>query len=112
MMVGTREAAYEAGRRGCAKWEGLNRGTLTNCSNIQRVTSLVFIRTILTFCRDSPQLILRLYYVSSQLSIVGATSSTEPTSPSGWSVSQIADSGSLSYSRSTENYSVRGHKGV
>lgn len=40
---------------------------LTNCSNIQRVTSSVSIRTILTFCRDSPQLILRLHYVSSRL---------------------------------------------
>jgi len=34
-----------------------------NCSKIQRATSSVFVRAILTFCRHSPQLILRLYYV-------------------------------------------------
>src|ERR1700674_3973387 len=49
---------------------------------------------------------------SSRLSIVGDTSRTEPTSLSGWSVSQIAVLGSLPYSRPTENYSVRGHKSV
>ena len=41
----------------------LKRGKLINCSKIQGVTSSVFIRKIFTFCRDSPQLILRLYDV-------------------------------------------------
>jgi hypothetical protein len=34
-----------------------------NRSKIQRATSSVFVRAMLTFCRHSPQLILRLYYV-------------------------------------------------
>jgi hypothetical protein len=34
-----------------------------NCSKIQRNTSSILARAILTFCRHSPQLIARLYYV-------------------------------------------------
>src|SRR6267154_4792353 len=41
----------------------LNRGKLTNCSEIRRVTSSVFVHPLFAFCRHSPQLILRLYYV-------------------------------------------------
>ncbi len=34
-----------------------------NCSKIRSVTSAVFIHRLFPFCRHSPQLILRLYYV-------------------------------------------------
>ena len=34
-----------------------------NCSKIRSVTSSVFIHPLFAFCRCSPQLILRLYYV-------------------------------------------------
>src|SRR5258706_10791141 len=34
-----------------------------NCSEIQGVTSSVFVHPLFAFCRHSPQLILRLYYV-------------------------------------------------
>src|SRR5258707_7779002 len=33
-----------------------------NCSKIKRATSSVFVRAILTFCRHSPQLILRFHH--------------------------------------------------
>jgi hypothetical protein len=35
-----------------------------NCSEIRSVTCSVFIHPLFAFCRRSPQLILRLYYVS------------------------------------------------
>src|SRR6266481_7755278 len=41
----------------------LNRGKVTNCSEIRRVTSSVFVHPLFAFCRHSPQLILRLHYV-------------------------------------------------
>jgi hypothetical protein len=34
-----------------------------NCSEIRGVTSAVFTHPLFAFCRHSPQLILRLYYV-------------------------------------------------
>jgi len=34
-----------------------------NCSEIRSVTSSVFLHCLFAFCRRSPQLILRLYYV-------------------------------------------------
>jgi hypothetical protein len=34
-----------------------------NCSETRGVTSAVFIHPLFAFCRHSPQLILRLYYV-------------------------------------------------
>ena len=36
---------------------------LVNCSKIRKVTSSVFIHPLFAFCRRSPQLVLRLYYV-------------------------------------------------
>jgi hypothetical protein len=45
-----------------------------NCSEIRGVTSAVFIRPLFAFCRRSPQLILRLYYVFIAATAVGDTS--------------------------------------
>ena len=41
----------------------LNRGKLVSCSETRSVTSPVFIHSLFAFCRCSPQLILRSYYV-------------------------------------------------
>ena len=45
-----------------------------NCSKIRSVTSSAFIHPLFPFCRHSPQLILRLYYVLSRTSGVAETS--------------------------------------
>src|SRR5438876_7908343 len=41
----------------------LNGRELANCSKIQRVASSAFVYVLFAFCRCSPQLILRYYYV-------------------------------------------------
>jgi hypothetical protein len=45
----------------------LNRGTLTNYSEIQRATSSILVHVLFEFHRDSPQLILRSYYGGARL---------------------------------------------
>ena len=60
----------------------LNQRKLTNCSEIQRVTSSVFVHLLFGFfCHHSPQLILRLYYVSSRPSAVGKLRRTVADQP-------------------------------
>src|SRR5229473_774692 len=52
-----------------------------NCSEIRSVTSSLFIHRLFAFCRHSPQLILRLYYVSSRPSAVGKLRRTVADQP-------------------------------
>src|SRR5258708_31107799 len=52
-----------------------------NCSEMRRVTSSLFIHRLFAFCRHSPQLILRLYYVSSRPSAVGKLRRTVADQP-------------------------------
>jgi len=52
-----------------------------NCSKSRCATSSVFVHRLFAFCRHSPQLILRLYYVSSRPSAVGNFAERLPTIP-------------------------------
>src|SRR5260370_38086023 len=52
-----------------------------NCSEIRSVTSSLFIHRLFAFCRHSPQLMLRLDYVSSRPSAVGKLRRTVADQP-------------------------------